>query len=77
MRLIRERKLQWDSRWDPDEQLDPVWLYILLLEARDIIVASDEMNMDQPTFLRHGDDHMNQFLVKDDGTLTAVLDWEL
>lgn len=77
MGLVRGRKLQWDLRWTRKRQLDPVWMYVLLLEARDIINGSEEMNLDQPTFLRHGDDHLDQLLVTDEGRLTAVLDWEL
>jgi hypothetical protein len=78
MRLVREKKLRWDSRWDASgSEYDPVWAYVVFLEAGDIIQASEEMNAKQPTFLRHGDDHAGQLLFKKDGSIAGVLDWEL
>jgi hypothetical protein len=80
MRLVREEKLHWDSRWQGGRgksEYDPVWAYVMLLEARDIINDNEEMNTEQPTFLRHGDDHLGQILWKGDGSIAGLLDWEL
>ncbi|BEJ17996.1 hypothetical protein CspHIS471_0702730 [Cutaneotrichosporon sp. HIS471] len=78
MLLVRQKKLHWDSQWDgrTGRTRDPVWAYVMFLEARDIINASVEMNTEQPTFLRHGDDHLGQFLWKEDGSIAGVVDWE-
>jgi aminoglycoside phosphotransferase (APT) family kinase protein len=35
------------------------------------------MNREQPTYIRHMDDHVGQFLVDRNGRLNAVIDWEL
>jgi hypothetical protein len=83
MRAVREKSLGWDDQWyqgDPKyrtEPWSPVWAYIMLLEARDIIQSNAEMNEEKATYLRHGDDHSGQFIFNDDGTLAGVIDWEL
>jgi aminoglycoside phosphotransferase (APT) family kinase protein len=78
MRLVREKRQSWDWRWSPiRSNFDPVWAYIMYLEGRDIVQSLAEMHVEQPTYLRHGDDHRYQFMVKDDGSLAGVVDWEL
>ncbi len=79
LHLIRRKALGWDWRWHKTRKADcnPVWGYALLLEAREYICESKEMNTEQPTYLRHGDDHEGQFLVGLSGDLKAVIDWEM
>jgi hypothetical protein len=55
---------------------DPVWLYLCLLEARELVVGCKEMNTPQPTYLRHTDDHPDQFFATADGHISALIDWE-
>ncbi len=80
MRLVREKKLNWDARWHSTRSTrglyDPVWTYVMFLEAQDLINTSEEMKSEEPTFLRHGDDHLGQLLFKENGSLAGVLDWE-
>jgi hypothetical protein len=79
LHLIRRKALGWDWRWHKTrkEDCNPVWGYALLLEAREYISESKEMNTEQPTYLRHGDDHEGQFLAAPSGELKAVIDWEM
>jgi hypothetical protein len=78
MGLVHAKRLQWGmTPRHEEEDHDPVWAYVLYLEVRDIIIASKEMNEEQPTYVRHGDDHMSQYLCNEEGNLKAVLDWEL
>lgn len=77
LRLVLEKRLGWDGRWRPELEMDPVWSYVSLLEIRELVSSCEDMNREQPTYLRHMDDHYDQILVKDDGHLGAIIDWEL
>ncbi len=78
MRFVREKRRWWDWRWNTiRSQFDPVWAYIIYLEGREIVQSVAEMQVEEPTYLRHGDDHQYQFLLNDDGSLAGVIDWEL
>ncbi|BEI86949.1 hypothetical protein CcaverHIS002_0702950 [Cutaneotrichosporon cavernicola] len=76
LRLIREKALGWASSWSKDDMSTPVWRYILLLEVRDFVHGCEDMNREQPTYIRHKDDHVGQFLVNDSGRLDDIIDWE-
>lgn len=76
LRLVREKCLGWDPlrRWKKGP--DPIWHYVILLEMRELVNNCEEMNREQPTYLRHMDDHLGQYHFSEDGHITAVLDWE-
>ncbi|BEJ17986.1 hypothetical protein CspHIS471_0702630 [Cutaneotrichosporon sp. HIS471] len=76
LRLIREKTLGWASSWSKDDMSTPVWRYIILLEVRDFVNGCEDMNREQPTYIRHKDDHVGQFLVNDSGRLDDIIDWE-
>jgi hypothetical protein len=73
LRLVREGAYAWDKHV---RTRDPVWTYVVLLEARDLIGRCQDLNRCEPTYIRHGDDHIEQFLTKGNGHLRAILDWE-
>lgn len=75
-RLVREKKLSWETRWKRTEP-DPIWVYVILLEAQELVRGCEEMHCEEPTYIRHTDDHGGQFLLRDDWRLSAVIDWEL
>lgn len=75
LRLVREKRLGWDaSRWG---KCDPVWFYVIYLEARELVRQCAEMNRSEPTYLRHIDDHWGQFLADKKGNVTGIIDFEL
>lgn len=74
LRLVRERLIGWDSRRSSG---DPVWDYVCLLEARELVRACPDLNRAQPTYIRHGDDHADQYLTNEKGHIKAIIDWEL
>lgn len=56
----------------------PVPAYCMYLEMRSLVAGCTEMVTPGPTFIKHGDeDTGNHLLVAPDGSITAVLDWEL
>lgn len=77
LRLVREKCLQWTPGTRLESDVDPVWTYVLTLEMRDHVRGCSELFEEQPTYLRHLDDQVAQYYVRDDGSLAAVLDWEL
>lgn len=70
--LIERNKLGHEL---PDD--DQAFMYLAFLETRALIQDCTEMAIEGPTYIRHGDDKSDVFLVHDDGSLSAVLDWEL
>lgn len=75
LRLVREKRMEWDGRWSTRER-DPVWAYDVLLGAQELVRGCDDMNRQEPTYIRHMGDHVGQFLMAEDGHLDAVVDWE-
>lgn len=70
--FIRDNKLGHDQ---PHE--DQVLIYLAFLEARALIQDCPEMGEEGPTYLRHGDERGDAILVDEDGSLSAIIDWEL
>lgn len=77
LRLIRDKRLGWSGSLAGANPVSPVWRYIFLLEVRELVRGCEDMNREQPTYIRHMDDHVGQFLVDESGRLDAVIDWEL
>ncbi len=75
LRLVWEKRLDWDRRLVEDP--NPIWSYANYLEARELVRGCEEMNREQPTYLRHLVDHDGQFLTQWNGQLSAILDFEL
>ncbi|WRT65485.1 uncharacterized protein IL334_002428 [Kwoniella shivajii] len=55
------------------EELDS---YLVLLELKEIILGSEELEKDGTFFIRHGDDHWDHMRATEDGEVTGVIDWE-
>ncbi len=79
MRLVRDGLRGWDIRegllWHAGNR-DPVWVYLNLLEARELVRGCEEMNTPGPTYLRHTDDLAGQFFTTATGHITSLIDWE-
>ncbi|KAL1411926.1 hypothetical protein Q8F55_002914 [Vanrija albida] len=56
---------------------DAVGTYVLHLELRGLVERCAEMGEEGPTFLTHGDDRGDHILVRGDGSIAGVIDWEL
>jgi len=64
--------------WMEPEECNPVLAYCVYLEMRHLVSGCKEMHEEGPTYIKHGDDDQcNHLLIADDGSLVAVLDWEL
>lgn len=82
LRLIEEHKLGWlkEQVYHPPRRLlepRPVLAYLTLLEARALVQECEEMGCSGPTYIRHGDENSGCILTLEDGSLSAVVDWEL
>jgi hypothetical protein len=74
LRNIREKRRGWHPLYHPR---DPVWLYLSLLEAKELVAGCEDINRPEPTYLRHSDDHAAQYLTDSNGHIKAILDWDL
>lgn len=48
-----------------------------LLDIRDVVNGYDEFGLEQPTFITHADPKADMFLLRDDSSVAAVVDWDL
>lgn len=53
-----------------------LYVFLALLEFRNLVLNCDEMALEGDTFLRHGDEKGDAIRLKSDGGLDAILDWE-
>lgn len=49
--------------------------YLISLEARSLVVACEELRVG-PWYMKHADDRGDHFLVREDGSVAGVLDWD-
>lgn len=55
---------------------DRLLTYLISLEMLALVAGCPEMAKAGPTYIKHSDDHLGNFLLKDDGSLAALVDWE-
>lgn len=58
-------------------QQDVVGSYLFHLELRALVKGCAEMRDRGPTYLAHGDDRGDHILIRPDGGIAGVIDWEL
>jgi hypothetical protein len=52
-------------------------VYLAHLELRDLIAKNVEMNTAPPaSYIKHADDKGDHWLIREDGSLSAIIDWE-
>jgi hypothetical protein len=73
--LVRTKLLGWNKALMLETR--PLWTYIVYLEARDLVRGCTEMHLEQQTYLRHVDENDGQYLTRQNGKLSAFLDFEL
>lgn len=78
LHMVHKQLLGWDTRegFLDRTKRDPIWLYTTFLEAKRLVQGCEEMNRQEPTYLRHTDDHANQYLATSEGHLSSLIDWE-
>ncbi|KAK8865629.1 hypothetical protein IAR55_000774 [Kwoniella newhampshirensis] len=55
----------------------PVATFLAYLEMRELIEENEEMGREETEFfIKHADDKNDQYMLRDDGHLVGVLDWE-
>lgn len=55
---------------------DRVFTYLISLEMLALIAQCPEMAQSGPSYLKHCDDHLGNLLLRNDGSLAALIDWE-
>ena len=74
--FIDEHLQTWSVESAPTRQ-SPVLSYLLELELRDLIAQDPEMNRPATcTYIRHEELAPHNFMVDDEGHITAVIDWD-
>ncbi|WWC99070.1 hypothetical protein V866_005964 [Kwoniella sp. B9012] len=53
-----------------------LWMYLALLEAKELVRGCDEMRRPGPFFIKHDDDEYDHIRANEAGEVTGVIDWE-
>ncbi|WWD18192.1 hypothetical protein CI109_102641 [Kwoniella shandongensis] len=57
--------------------LDPVGKFLSLLEVWDLVEGNEELGKEETeVYIKHGDDKNDQYMLREDGSLVGLIDWE-